>query len=346
MNIIPLSQTLPRRESPLLEVVRYLQSAEEKISPIVSDLGELMGTITDGDVRRGLLSGLSMESRAFEAMNDAPKTIQASELDKPLPALLKQVEYLVVLSESRIPVGLIRAGRGIPKNENSVVLMAGGRGTRLLPLTESTPKPLITVGDRPMIEILIERVAMQGFRKFFVSVGHLGEQIKDRLQSGADLGVEVEYLEEQVPRGTAGSLSMLKGLLEKPFLVANADLVTRCDFRSLLSFNQQDNAVATVGVREYLHTIPFGVAELAGERLVGLEEKPVLQRHTAAGIYCFQPRVLNFLRPDETIDMPDLIKRLLSSPNEIVTGFPVHEEWDDVGQLLDLERVRSEWNRN
>jgi NDP-sugar pyrophosphorylase family protein len=221
--------------------------------------------------------------------------------------------------------------------------MAGGIGSRLLPLTADTPKPLIEIGGIPMIEILISRLAKQGFSNFFVAINHLGWQIEERLGTGEELGVNVQYLKEENTLGTAGALGLLRGAVDEPFLVANADLVTSCDFRALLDFHVASKSSATLGLREYVHEVPFGVVKLQGAHVANFEEKPLIREFVAAGIYCFDPSVIGTLHPPQHLDMPDLIGRLIEVESLNVAGFPIHEQWDDVGQLKDLERVRSHW---
>jgi len=327
----------------LVEVISAIQLSNEKLCLIVNDSAELVGTVTDGDVRRAILNGAQLNAEAVEAMNKSPQIISETELGRGGVRAKNQVEYVVVLDELRRPAGLFRSG-GVRETKNiPVVLMAGGRGSRLLPLTKGIPKPLVEIGGIPMIEILISRMAHQGFVDFFISVNHFGLQIEERLGSGERLGVHISYLRENHPLGTAGALALLAGQIDGPFLVANSDLVTTCDFTSLFEFHSDSKANVTVGVREYLHQIPFGVAKIQQGLITDLVEKPVLREFVSAGIYCLDARVILEVREDEYLDMPDLVARLIRETSTKVVGFPIHETWDDVGQLADLERVRLKW---
>lgn len=336
--------TAPLRESAsLVEVISAIQLSNEKLCLIVNDSGQLVGTLTDGDVRRAILDGAQLNSEAIDAMNKSPQIISETEMVGGDVSANNLVEFVVVLDDLGRPAGLFRYRKMRVTTKIPVVLMAGGRGSRLLPLTEVIPKPLVEIGGIPMIEILISRMADQGFVDFFISVNHYGLQIEERLGSGERLGVHISYLRENHPLGTAGALALLAGQIDGPFLVANSDLVTTCDFTSLFEFHSDSKANVTVGVREYLHQVPFGVAKIQQGLITDLVEKPVLREFVSAGIYCLDARVILEVREDEYLDMPDLVARLIRENSTKVVGFPIHETWDDVGQLEDLERVRLKW---
>jgi len=343
LALIKLSCVPLHESASLVEVISAIQLSNEKLCLIVNDSAELVGTVTDGDVRRAILDGAQLNAEAVEAMNKSPQIISETELGRGEARATNQVEFVVVLDDLRRPAGLFRSGSVREMTNIPVVLMAGGRGSRLLPLTEGIPKSLVEIGGTPMIEILISRMADQGFVDFFISVNHFGLQIEERLGTGERLGVHISYIRENQPLGTAGALGLLAGQIDRPFLVANSDLVTTCDFRSLLKFHSDSEANITVGVREYLHQVPFGVAKIRNGIITDLEEKPVLREFVSAGIYCLEASVILEVQEDEYLDMPDLVGRSIREASKKVVGFPIHETWDDVGQLADLERVRSKW---
>jgi len=337
--------TLPPliESSTLLDVITAIQLSTQKLCLIVNGSGRLTGTITDGDVRRALISGLALSSSAFAAMNRHPETILEAELRTKVRDKKFKSANVVVLDGDGRPRGLANSTEISVSHDAPVVLMAGGIGSRLLPLTSKTPKPLIEIGGVPMIEILISRLRTQGFSNIFVAINHLGSQIEERLGVGDNLGVNVRYLKEESALGTAGALGLLSGLVDQPFLVANADLVTTCDFGALLDFHYSSKGSATLGIREYIHQVPFGVVKTSGTRVTGLQEKPLFRGFVSAGIYCFDSSVIDQTLPVGHLDMPDLIGNLIEADWAAVSAFLIHEQWDDVGQISDLERVRSQW---
>jgi dTDP-glucose pyrophosphorylase len=329
----------------LRDAISHIQAHDERICLITSEDGTLVGTITDGDIRRALLRGAVLEDSVLSAVNSSPITISQSTVESGKVSNLADVNYLVVVDEKNVPVGLIQASELREIKDVPVILMAGGLGTRLLPLTEVTPKPLIEIGGRPIIEILISNLADQGFGNIYVSIRHLGDKIEARLGDGSKLGVDIKYFREDIPLGTAGALNLAKEYLHTSFLVANSDLVTSCDFSAMVNFHSDSNAVATVGLRQYFHQIPFGVIKMKDSRIVALEEKPMIKEYVAAGIYCFEPSVLDLVPGHSYLDMPELLSVLAKRFDRRVIGFPIHETWDDVGQISDLERVRANWEK-
>ncbi len=327
------------RDASLLEVIGLLQSNRLKILLIVDDSGALVGTITDGDVRRAILRGIRNELTAQQIMNASP--VSFSDGLKKYSNDPREHELIPVLDDNHSPIGLIVKGSVAFAKPNRVLLMAGGRGTRLMPYTRDIPKPLVEINGESLIESLIRRFAGSGYFSFFVSVNHMAEQIIERLKDGKALGVEIEYLHESVPLGTAGALSFLRDRLQDDLLVANADLVTTCDFHSLLSFHTSRASAITIATRRYEHQIPFGVLDFNGDTVARLLEKPTWTAQVSTGIYALSPRVLSLVPDNVPTDMPDLISKVLDA-GEVVSAFPLHEEWHDVGRPEDLERLRGE----
>ena len=228
--------------------------------------------------------------------------------------------------------------------ENTVVIMAGGKGTRLRPETLSSPKPLIKIDNVPMIEIVINNCKEYGFNKFIISVNYLKEQIIELLGDGKHLGISIDYIEETKPLGTAGALSLISKKLDKPFLMLNADVLTKVNFEQLLKYHTSRNSDVTLCTRQHLTTIPFGVIELESGLVTNIKEKPEISSNVNAGIYCIEPRVLKEVEYNKYLDMPDLINLLLTKHKE-VSAFPIHEYWIDVGQHSSLSQAREQWNK-
>jgi NDP-sugar pyrophosphorylase family protein len=227
------------------------------------------------------------------------------------------------------------------ERENWIVLMAGGLGQRLRPLTEDVPKPLLPVGNRPLLEISIDRFIVQGFRKFFISVNYRAELVEAHFGDGGQLGAEIRYLREDRPLGTAGAIGLLPERPSKPFVVMNGDLLTTVQFDRLIEFHEQHEADMTLCVRRYSHQVPYGVAEIRDDRVISITEKPNQECFISGGIYVLSPALFDRLTPHRHLDMPDLIRELIEGGRR-VTAFPVTEYWIDIGRIEDLERARQE----
>jgi NDP-sugar pyrophosphorylase family protein len=226
--------------------------------------------------------------------------------------------------------------------DNVVVLLAGGLGMRLRPLTEDRPKPMLPIGDKPILQIVLEGFRDQGFHNFFISVNYLGHMIQEHFGDGAKFGVSIEYVVEQTPLGTAGPLSLVPQRTTRPLIVMNGDLLTKIDFRQLLQFHQEHKAQATMCVRDYFVDVPFGVIENDGHRVRAMLEKPKHRFLVNAGIYALEPDALEFIPRNEYYDMPALIETLVARGQHACI-FPVREYWLDVGRLDDLDRAKREF---
>ncbi len=244
-----------------------------------------------------------------------------------------QVCQLLLLQELLAPAQL----------PNAVVIMAGGKGKRLRPHTENCPKPMLLVDGKPMLEILLEQCISSGFRQFFLSVNYLKEQIIDYFQNGSKWGIRIDYLVEDKPLGTAGSLQLLPSNLKNPFLVLNGDVLTRLDPIQLLRFHVEHDAVATLGVREHVLTVPFGVIQINGVELAGIEEKPSYTHLVNAGIYVMNPEVVKLLPRGKYTDMPTLLQDTQAAGFRVAVC-PIHEYWIDVGRPETLQQAHQEWS--
>lgn len=309
--------------------------------------GRLVGAVSDGDIRRGLLSGSALEDTVDSVMNRAPATVHPSATQQDVDALKAQrgIRIVAVVDDDGRMVDVVGERQSIATPlETPVVLMAGGRGQRLYPITRDIPKPLVPLGDVPMIDIILGRLHDQGFRRVYVSVNHLGHLIEEHLGDGSRLGLEITYLHEPAPLGTAGALAQLRGEIAVPFVVMNSDLLTQVNLRRMLAFHQSTGASATIGAREYGFEIPFGVIRREGDDVVALAEKPYHSELVSAGMYVLEPLALETLGADEYCDMPTLLARLMEAGRR-VGAFEIHEEWIDVGRPEDLERARQAWER-
>jgi NDP-sugar pyrophosphorylase family protein len=218
--------------------------------------------------------------------------------------------------------------------------MAGGKGVRLFPLTKDVPKPMLKIGDQPIIEIILRKLHAQGFRNIYISVNYLAEVIREHVSDGTWLGLKVTYLEETQPLGTAGALGQLAGKIGEPFVVMNSDLLTNCDLRQVVKFHKKQDAAATLGVREYSFQVPYGVVNIDGNEVESISEKPVHRSMVSAGIYVLDPSALELIPTDEFCDMPTLLDSVKSNGQRVV-AFPIHESWLDIGRHDDLNEARN-----
>jgi dTDP-glucose pyrophosphorylase/CBS domain-containing protein len=327
--------------TPLAEAVDILRK-NALIVLVVEPDGRLAGVLTDGDLRRALLRGVDLEAPVREAMNIRPLTAPAGRprsyyFDRMRNAA---VFHLPILDAENRLVDLATLAEQTRKTLRStpVVIMAGGLGTRLHPLTEATPKPMLPIAGRPLLQIILERLIAQNFGRFWISVNHLSEIIEQHFRDGSPLGVEVSYIRETKRLGTAGALSLVSDSIEEPLIVMNGDILTDLDFGALLDFHKETGAVATMALNVYRSEVPFGVVDVDGTEITRIEEKPELKFLVNAGIYVVSPEAVREIPENAFYDMPTLFQKLQSQSAKL-SGFPIHESWLDIGRPHDLERA-------
>jgi dTDP-glucose pyrophosphorylase len=333
---------------PLLEALRRIDEGSMQIA-IVERQGRIVGTLTDGDVRRALLGGTGLDAPVEQAMNRTPITAPVGISNEAAFALMRRhsIHQLpIVDGDGRVAeVKLIDNMGQVPSHfDHWVVLMAGGLGARLKPLTDETPKPLLQIGDKPILETVLGGFIKAGFGKFFIAVNYKAEMIRDYFGDGSAWGIEIEYLQEKDRLGTAGALSLMPTRPTRPFFVMNGDLLTTVNFEQMLKYHSEHQAFSTVCVREHSVTVPFGVVEFDDHRLTAIREKPTHKYFINAGVYLLDPGVLDFIALNETVDMPTLIERTMAKGKPSVV-FPLREYWIDVGRLDDLQRASDEFQR-
>lgn len=337
-------KTLLPATASLHQAICCLDETSLQIVVIVSENGLLVGTLTDGDIRRGLLRGLQMSS-SIESIVFKDPLVAPPQWGRDTVLQLMQankIHQLPVVDECRRVVGLHLWDELLShgKRPNVMVIMAGGRGTRLGAQTDNCPKPLLLVGAKPMLEHIIERAKAEGFQHFVIAVHYLGNMIEAYFGDGRSLEVNIEYLREQSPLGTAGALGLMQTQPEVPFLVTNGDVLTDIRYGELLDFHSRHSAKATMAVRLHEWQHPFGVVKTKGVDIIGFEEKPVARSHINAGVYVLEPDSLRLIGKNEHCDMPTLFSRLqIQAARTIV--YPMHEPWLDVGRPDDLALARS-----
>ncbi|MCF8176885.1 MAG: nucleotidyltransferase family protein [Sulfuritalea sp.] len=326
------------------QAIHNLNQVAVKIVLVGNEAGELEGTISDGDIRRGLLKGLDLDSPIASIIHRNALVVPP-EMGRDMVMQLmvaNKIQQIPVVDEHRRVVGLHLWDEVStpPTRSNVMVIMAGGMGTRLRPHTENCPKPMLSVAGKPMLEHIIERAKLEGFSHFVLAIHYLGHMVEGYFADGERLGVRIDYLREQTPLGTAGALGLLNPRPEATFVVTNGDVITDIRYGELLDFHVRHNAAATMAVRVHEWQHPFGVVQTQGVEIIGFEEKPVARSHINAGVYALHPDALNLLSGDTHCDMPTLFERLLAESKRTV-AYPMHEPWLDVGRPDDLVAVRA-----
>ena len=332
----------------LLDAIARLDAVALQILLVTDDDGRLVGTLTDGDVRRAILRQMPLDSGVADAMYRSPTTISlGTSRDEAMRRMRERhLRHIPILDATGRPVGLelLDEVAAQPTRQNAVVLMAGGLGTRLRPLTEKTPKPLLRVGGRPLLETIIESFAEHGFTRFFLSINYRADQVEAYFGDGSRFGVRIEYLREDEALGTAGALSLLPLTPTEPIVVMNGDILTRLDFGQLIDFHTRTNAELTMCVREYEVEVPYGVVEVEGEQVTSLVEKPTARHFVNAGIYVLAPSLIAIIGDGERLDMTDLAHRVMAGEGRL-SAFPIREYWLDIGRLKDYERAQADFAR-
>jgi dTDP-glucose pyrophosphorylase/predicted transcriptional regulator len=333
------------RDTLILAAMQHLDKGAAQIVLVVDEADRLLGAVTDGDVRRAVLRGVGLDQPVSKAMNGAPVTAHAKIAQEVAVALMREraVHQLPLIDDDGRVVGLITYDEALHamRQDTLVVLIAGGLGSRLRPLTNDTPKPLLSIGGKPLLEITISNLARQGFGRFSIAVNYKADMFRAHFGEGKSLGVEINYLHENETLGTAGALRLLPERPTAPLLVMNGDVLTNLDARQLLLFHREQNVAATMCVRDYEWRIPYGVVRIDGGRLAEFEEKPARHEFVNAGIYALSPEALDHIPPEGPLDMPELFRRIAQSVGPAAV-YPLREYWIDIGQLDDLQRAQSD----
>lgn len=328
------------------DTIRTIDEGAIQIAFVVDGDQRLLGTVTDGDIRRAILRGVSLDGEARLVMNPHPVTAPS---DMSRQAILEIMRHKLI---HQIPI-LDRAGRIVDvelldnllqreEPQNWVVLMAGGLGTRLRPLTDDLPKPMLKIANKPLLEIILENFIEQGFRKFYFSVNYKADMVQSHFADGSHWDAEIRYLRETERMGTAGPLSLLPEHLTHPLIVMNADLLTKLNFRQLLDFHHEHCVQATMCVREYDFQVPYGVVRIDNTRITAIDEKPVQRFFVNAGIYVLGQEALGLIPKQTYFDMPDLFNHMIGR-NMDTAVFPIREYWLDIGRMEDFQRANGEY---
>ncbi|MEM6160909.1 nucleotidyltransferase family protein [Erwinia sp. P6884] len=327
------------------QALKIIDEQASRIVLIVDDASRLLGTVTDGDIRRGLLNNISMDASVDSIMNKNPITSE--------PGISVKIHKKIMTDHRILSLPLVEAGivkglrdlydsRDVISHDNPVFLMAGGFGTRLRPLTDNCPKPLLKVGNKPILEITLTEFVSYGFKNFYISTHYMPEKIMEHFGDGSKWGINIHYVYEESPLGTGGALGLLPDDINRlPLIMMNGDVLTNIDFDKLLDFHNNSNADATMCVREYEYQIPYGVIYGEKSKIIRMEEKPVQRFHVNAGIYVLNSSIVTSVKKNSRIDMPTLLENKIAEEGSVMM-FPIHEYWLDIGRMDDYNRAQND----
>ena len=331
--------------------IKYCMEAMEKSGyktvVILDSEGKLCGLISDGDIRRALYRGLSIKISVKDVMSLKPIVANSNITENQATSIMEdnKISFLPLTDENGMLTGVWTSSLFDEPStlKNTFVIMAGGRGTRLGELTSDIPKPLIEVGGIPIIERIIRSAKQSGFKNFIITVNYLAQKIKEYLGNGNQFDINIEYVHEEKPLGTAGSLSLIPERPSSEFIVVNGDIITDICYRELLEYHLNLQSTATVAVRTHIIENPFGVLHLSDNTLVNIEEKPKYRSNINAGIYVLNPQAIDMMRADEYCDMPNLLMDLVANGNQ-VSAYRLSDPWIDIGRPSDLDSARKNEN--
>ena len=340
-----ISKLLVTRESSIYEVLEVIQNGNAQIALVVDNKKKLLGTISDGDVRRSILKRGNLLTNAESIMRRNFKFITVDEdIEEALKKMKKEKIFQIPVIDKNgilLDLLLLKDFLRVEEKKNNLVIMAGGKGMRLRPYTEKCPKPMLKINGKPILEIILEQCIEYGFRQFHFSVNYLKNQIIDYFGNGKKWDVNINYLIEKKPLGTAGSLQLLPKQ-SQPFIVINGDLLTRLDLNRILNFHIENQADATLGVRNHTEKVPYGVVKVEGTRLLSFEEKPTFNHLVNAGVYVINPNLLDIIKVNSFLDMPNFLE-IAKDKSYKINVYPIHEYWLDIGKPEFLEKAHSEW---
>ena len=335
-----------KQNATIKEALGIIDSGAMQIALVVDDNDKLLGTLTDGDIRRGILRGLDLDSSIETIVFKEPAIAKISSTKEEILkiALSKKLHQIPIVDDNGIVLDLKEIEELVePKiKTNRVILMVGGLGTRLRPLTQDTPKPMLKVGNKPILQTIVERFAEYGFVNITMCVNFNASIIRDYFSDGKEFGVNIDYVLEEKRMGTAGALSLLKERPSEPFFVMNGDLLTNVNFEHIFNYHILNKATATMCVREYDYEVPYGVVKMNDNKIIEIAEKPVQKFFVSAGIYMLSPEILDLIPKNEFYDMPALFEKLIKLSKNVIS-FPIREYWLDIGRMEEYQRANEEY---
>lgn len=347
--MIDLKRVIISPNATIRDAMRVINNAAQRIGLVCDEQKKLLGTVTDGDIRRGLLVDCEMQDSVASIMNKKPTTAKLTSTREQRLKLMDKHDLLALplLDETDCLAGLETLHQAMQpkKYDNPVFIMAGGFGTRLQPLTDHCPKPMLRVGDKPMLEHLINQFINQGFHRFYISTHYMPEIIHNHFGDGSKLGVSIEYVHEDSPLGTGGALGLLpKNLPNLPLVMMNGDVLTKLNYAQLLSHHEANGFDATMCVREDEHRVPFGVIETEDQLITNMVEKPTYRYKINTGIYILNPEVIAKVEANQSVDMPTLLEKNRQAGKRIGT-YTSYDYWLDIGQMKDYQKAQQDIER-
>ena len=342
-----IEDIIVKESTSILEVLQIIDKSSKQLAIVVNENKKLLGTISDGDIRRALLNNISLNEPVKNIYFKTPTVASINNSKEEIINICrtKKIHQIPIVDNQGNLIGLETLDELISRDTklNRVVLMVGGLGTRLRPLTENTPKPMLKVGNKPILQTIVEKFAEYGYLNITMCVNYKSQIIQDYFGDGNKFGVNIEYILEEQRMGTAGALSLLKEKPTEPFFVMNGDLLTNINFEHLHNFHISNNSAATMCVREYDFQVPYGVVNIADSKILSIEEKPIHKFFVSAGIYMLNSEVLKYIPENEFYDMPTLFQKIISEKQNTIS-FPLREYWLDIGRLDEYEKANNEYN--
>lgn len=336
-----------KESTSIIDVLKIIDKSSKQIAIVVDENRKLLGTISDGDIRRAIINSIPLSDSVENIYFRTPTVANINDNRDKIISICtaKKIHQIPIVDNEGNLVGLEILDELISKKTkvNKVVLMVGGLGTRLKPLTNSIPKPMLNVGGKPILETIIENFASYGFVNVVLCVNYKSDVIVNYFKDGSNFGVNIEYIFEDKRMGTAGALSLLNSKPNEPFFVMNGDLLTNINFEHLLNYHLDNNAMATMCVREYDFQVPFGVVELDNGKIKSIKEKPTHKFFVSAGIYMLSPEAINEIPKNIFFDMPTLFEKLVEL-NKNIISFPIREYWLDIGRIEEFEKANDEYH--
>ncbi len=342
-----IEDIIVKESTSILEVLKIIDKSSKQLAIVVDENKKLLGTISDGDIRRALLNNISLNESVINIYFKTPTVANINNSKEEIINIcrIKKLHQIPIVDDKGDLVGLEILDELISKESkpNKVILMVGGLGTRLRPLTENTPKPMLKVGNKPILQTIVEKFAEYGYINIVMCVNYKSHIIQDYFGDGKEFGANIEYILEEQRMGTAGALSLLKDKPTEPFFVMNGDLLTNVNFEHLHDYHTSHNAMATMCVREYDFQVPYGVVNIADSKILSIEEKPTHKFFVSAGIYMLSPDVLEYIPENQFYDMPTLFEKIINEKQNTIS-FPLREYWLDIGQIEEYKKANDEYD--
>ena len=342
-----IKDIIVNEDTSIIDVLKIIDKSSKQLALVVDSKQKLLGTLSDGDIRRALLNNIPLTDSIKNVYFKTPTVANINDSREEIIniCISKKIHQIPIVDNDSNLVGLEILDELISKEQksNKVILMVGGLGTRLRPLTETTPKAMLHVGGKPILQTIVEKFVSYGFVNIVMCVGYKSNIIQDFFGDGSKFGAHIEYVLEDKRMGTAGALSLLETKPVEPFFVMNGDLLTNVNFEHLLEYHLENNSIATMCVREYDFQVPYGVVNVKDGKILSIEEKPVHKFFVSAGIYMLSPDCISHIPENEFYDMPTLFEKLIAM-NENTVSFPLREYWLDIGRMEEYEKANQEYH--